>query len=113
MLHRPQDHAYKRGRWGEKVTLGYLPHKKLKLLEKNFRSSAGEVDLIRQYRDIIAFVEVRYWPDNIFYAAPEFIDQEKYRRIIQTSHQYLSSHSDASQQDCRLDVVTLLEEQKI
>ncbi len=108
----PQGNPYQRGRWGERVALEYLSRKKLKLLEKNFRSTAGEIDLIMQDRDIIVFIEVRYRSNNNFHAALESIDHAKCHRIILTSSQYLSLHPDASRKDCRFDVVTLSGKQR-
>ncbi len=104
--------SYQRGRWAEQTALEYLLTKKLKLLDKNFRSPFGEIDLIMQDKDIILFIEVRYRSNNHFYTALESISKKKCERIISTSYQYLSKNRSASQLDCRFDVVTLSGPQK-
>ncbi|MFB3100771.1 MAG: YraN family protein [Gammaproteobacteria bacterium] len=104
--------SYQRGRWAEQTALEYLLTKKLKLLDKNFRSSFGEIDLIMQDNSIILFIEVRYRSNNHFYTALESISKKKCERIISTSYQYLSKNRSASQLDCRFDVVTLSGPQK-
>jgi len=99
--------SYQRGRWAEQTALEYLLTKKLKLLDKNFRSTIGEIELIMQDKNIILFIEVRYRSSNHFHTALESINRKKCERIIATSHQYLSEHRSASQLDCRFDVVAL------
>ena len=99
--------SYLRGRWAEQTALEYLLGKKLKLLEKNYRSTFGEIDLIMQDKNIILFIEVRYRSSKHFYTALESINRKKCERIIATSHQYLFENRSASQLDCRFDVVAL------
>jgi putative endonuclease len=99
--------SYQRGRWAEQAALEYLSTKKLKLLDKNFRSAFGEIDLIMQDENILLFIEVRYRSNNHFHTALESINRKKCERIIATSHQYLSENRSASQLDCRFDVVAL------
>ena len=99
--------SYQRGRWAEQTALEYLLTKKLKLLEKNFRSQFGEIDLIMQDKSIILFIEVRYRSSDHFHTALESINKKKCVRIISTSHQYLSENRCASQLNCRFDVVVL------
>jgi putative endonuclease len=99
--------SYQRGRWAEQTALEYLLSKKLKLLDKNFRSAFGEIDLIMQDKNIILFIEVRYRSSNHFHTALESINRKKCDRIISTSYQYLTENRSASQLDCRFDVVAL------
>jgi len=99
--------SYLRGRWAEQTALEYLLTKKLKLLDKNFRSAFGEIDLIMQDKNIILFIEVRYRSSNHFHTALESINRKKCERIIATSHQYLSENRSASQLYCRFDVVAI------
>jgi len=99
--------SYQRGRWAEQTALEYLLREKLKLLERNFRSVFGEIDLIMQDKNIICFIEVRYRSDNHFHTALESINKNKCERIIVTSQQYLTQNRTASHLDCRFDVVVL------
>lgn len=104
--------SYLRGRWAEQAALKYLQTKNLKLLEKNFRSTFGEIDLIMQDKNIILFIEVRYRSNNHFHTALESINRQKCERIIITSNHYLSQNRIASQMDCRFDVVALSGDQE-
>jgi len=99
--------SYQRGRWAEQTALEYLLTKKLKFLDKNYRSAFGEIDLIMRDKNIVLFIEVRYRSSNHFHTPLESINRKKCERIIATSHQYLSENRSASQLDCRFDVVAL------
>ena len=99
--------SYLRGRWAEQTALEFLLHAKLKLMERNFRSAFGEIDLIMQDKDVLCFIEVRYRSDNYFHTALESINKKKCERIIITSQQYLTQNRIASHLDCRFDVVIL------
>jgi putative endonuclease len=104
--------SYQRGRWAEQIALEYLLTEKLKLLDRNFRSASGEIDLIMQDKSIILFIEVRYRSSNHFHTALESINRKKCERIIITSNQYLSQNRGASRMDCRFDVVAISGNQK-
>ena len=104
--------SYLRGRWAEQVALEYLLDKKLKLLEKNFRSAFGEIDLIMQDKNILLFIEVRYRSSNYFHTALESINRKKCERIIITSNQYLIQNRGTAHMDCRFDVVALSGQQE-
>jgi putative endonuclease len=99
--------SYLRGRWAEQTALEFLLHEKLKLLERNFRSIFGEIDLIMQDKNIICFIEVRYRSDNHYHTALESINERKCKRIIITSQQYLTQNRTAAHMDCRFDIVVL------
>lgn len=81
------------GDLGEKIAENYLREKGYKILDKNFRySKLGELDIVAQKDNDIAFVEVKtrlktgpggFWPeDNITY--------QKQKKLIKLSQVYLS-----------------------
>ena len=47
------------GYYGENVVAYYLKKKGYTILKRNFCVKGGEIDIIAQYEDIIAFVEVK------------------------------------------------------
>ena len=97
------------GRIAEDAACRYLQQQGLQLLERNFRSPAGEIDLIMQDRDIIVFIEVRYRSSNQVTSAQETIDYRKCRRIIKSGARYLQKHRLCNTALCRFDVVVLLQ----
>lgn len=94
-----------RGALAEQWAAHYLQEQGLKLIEKNYRSRFGEIDLIMQDGSTLVFVEVRLRRNAHFGGAAASIDIRKQQRIIRTSQQYLSTlaHTPA----CRFDAVLL------
>lgn len=102
------------GKLAEDKALEFLQQKNLTLLERNYRTQQGEIDLVMQDQDTLVFVEVRARSNSDFLAAVETIDTGKRRHIIKASEHYLQAHRINSA--CRLDVITFsgsLEKSKI
>jgi putative endonuclease len=95
-----------RGKLAETMAAEYLQKQGLKLLKRNFRTKAGEIDLIMQHEDIIVFVEVRYRAKVSYMHAIETIDKFKVQKIIQASRYFLQSWVGAGNL-FRFDIVTL------
>lgn len=79
----------------------------LKHLGSNFRTPAGEIDLILQDGKTIVFVEVRSRSSNKYMDTVESINPQKVDRIINASRQYLQYHGITESAFCRFDIVTL------
>lgn len=47
------------GRFGEEIAVKYLKQKGYKILERNFRTKLGELDIVCRQRKVIVFVEVK------------------------------------------------------
>ena len=47
------------GNWGEDAAVRYLKTRGYEILDRNYRSSWGEIDIIARQRDVLAFVEVK------------------------------------------------------
>jgi putative endonuclease len=98
--------AYRRGRWAEDAALAYMQDRGLKLLQRNYRTRFGEIDLIMTDADILVLVEVRYRARNDFATAIESIDRAKCERILRSGEHYLQQRHKADIQ-CRLDAVII------
>ncbi|NND80831.1 MAG: YraN family protein [Gammaproteobacteria bacterium] len=94
------------GNRAEKLALDYLRKQGLSLLEKNYRSRFGEIDLIMRQNDYLVFVEVRYRKSGDYGGALASIDQRKQRKLRRTAETYLQRHK-ASDQACRFDILCL------
>lgn len=94
-----------RGAQAEQWAAHYLQKQGLKLVERNYRSRFGEIDLIMQDGATLVFVEVRLRKNGDFGGAAASIDIHKQQRLIRTSQQYLSGL--ARTPACRFDAVLL------
>ncbi|MCL1886903.1 MAG: YraN family protein [Betaproteobacteria bacterium] len=93
------------GQAGEDAALAYLLTQGLTLVERNFSSRMGEIDLIMKDRDTLVFVEVRKRGRNDFGSAVASITHAKQQRLVKTAQLFLQKLSKIP--PCRFDVVAL------
>jgi len=96
-----------RGRDAEQLARQHLQAQGLKLLQCNYHSRHGEIDLVMQDRDSVVFVEVRYRRQARFGSAAESVDRHKQSRLIACAQHYLLTHPRTARMPCRFDVVTV------
>ena len=98
----------KKGAFAEEAALDFLRSKGLVLVARNYRTRAGEIDLIMRELDTLVFIEVRLRLPSIYAAAAETIIHRKQARIIKASQHYLQHYvADRAAQvpNCRFDVM--------
>lgn len=78
------------GKFGEEYTAKYLKKKGYKIIEKNFHSRFGEIDIIAQNKSIIAFVEVKTRTEDALFAPREAVDFKKQQKCFKTAQYYLA-----------------------
>jgi len=100
------DKRLKLGREGEEAAVAYLKKKGYRILEKNFRSKLGEVDIITEKRGTIVFIEVKARADHQYGHPFNAITPAKQRKIIQVAQTYLAKHR-LMENSARFDVVGL------
>lgn len=103
------------GRRGEDVARRFLKRQGLKILARNYRCRAGEVDLIALDRstrrqmgaETVAFVEVKTRSSDR-YTDPEFaVDARKRDHLVKVARHYLAHH-DAADLNVRFDVLAIV-----
>ncbi len=78
----------------------------LQIVAQNFRTKAGEIDLIMRHEDTLVFVEVRYRRTVEFGLPVETISAAKRRKVVRAAAHYLTTL--VTIPDCRFDVITLI-----
>ncbi len=77
------------GKMGEDLVCNFLAEKGYNILERNFHSRWGEVDIIAEAEGVLAFVEVKT-RKSIAYGTPaEYVTAAKMKKIIKTAFTYL------------------------
>jgi len=94
-----------KGRTGEAAAAFFLEEKGMRILEKNFRSRTGEVDIIALDGDILVFAEVKTWSAYGIDALEQALDVKKQRKIIETSKYFLFLHREYRYMAVRFDVI--------
>ncbi|WP_321394936.1 YraN family protein [uncultured Desulfuromusa sp.] len=95
------------GAWGEDQAVEYLRLQGMKILERNYRTPVGEIDIIARNKKILLFVEVKTRRSVAFGSPQEAVGIRKQRQIIRTGQWYLQEHKCAKLQP-RFDVVAVL-----
>jgi len=92
------------GKEGERLAEQYLKKKGYKLVERNYRCAAGELDLIVLDRRVVVFVEVKTRTGHGFGSPLEAVAYHKQQKMIQAA-QFFLSEKRLHQRDARFDVV--------
>lgn len=94
-----------KGRAAESLACHYLRQQGLELIDQNFHSRHGEVDLIMQHRDSLVFVEVRYRKNLDFGGALASITPQKQQKLRKTALYYMQLKG--REFNARFDVVAI------
>ena len=92
------------GALGETVAAAHLEAQGLKVVDCNFRTRYGEVDLIAEDSGTLVFVEVKTRRSLAFGAPEESVTPRKRARLAKVAAAYLQLHG-IEQRDWRIDVV--------
>jgi len=94
------------GKEGEDRAARFLAKQGYKILERNYSTPQGEIDLIALHRGEIVFVEVKT-RTNEAYGAPELaVNPRKQMRMIKAALGYIK-YKKLHQVPCRFDVVAI------
>lgn len=96
------------GRKGEDEAVRFLSSLGYRLLERNYRSRFGEVDLIAKDGAAIVFVEVKTRASDLYGTPKHSVDNRKQRRISLASQDYMVRNG-LTESEARFDVVSIME----
>lgn len=94
------------GALGENIAADHLQKLGFRIHERNVCSSLGEIDIVAQEGNTLAFVEVRTRQGNSFGTPEESITARKKRRLCQLAESYLE-RCDRPFEGYRIDVVVI------
>lgn len=83
-------HNRKLGKEGEKIARSYLKKSGWKILEKNYKTPFGEIDIIAKKDDIVAFIEVKTRLSDIFGLPSEAVTAQRKLRYIRGANYYFA-----------------------
>jgi putative endonuclease len=94
------------GEKGESLAAWYLRKKGYKIIEQNYRSHLGEIDIIAKEKQTIVFVEVKS-RRSVRYGSPKFaVTPKKQRKISMVALYYLKTTRQTDVK-ARFDVVAI------
>lgn len=112
MAKRAND-SRKRGMQYEEIAAEYLRKKGFVILQRNFCSRYGEIDLVARDGRYLVFVEVKYRATDKGGHPLEAVDARKQRRILKTADFYCLCHGYGEDMPCRFDVIGMSGEEII
>ncbi len=100
---RSLPHTRARGKLGEQEAALWLEARGYRILERNLRNKAGEIDLIADHAGTLCFLEIKARASRDYGLAIEAISPAKQKRLIRAARLYLAYHPWAG--PCRFDVL--------
>lgn len=95
------------GRLAEKTGAEFLKRKGYKILELNYKTKVGEIDIIAKEKETICFVEVKGRHSLNFGNPSEAVNFRKQQRIAKAAAFYLKINN-LMERACRFDVLSVL-----
>lgn len=91
----------------EELAAEYLLGRGYRILERNYRTRTGEIDIVAEDRNTLVFVEVKYRRDASCGSPLAAVDIRKQQKIARTARCYLLRKGCGTETDCRFDVVAI------
>ncbi len=94
------------GRAGEDQAADYLAEQGYRVLERNYSTRSGEIDLIALHQGEVVFVEVKTRTSDAFGPPELAVDPRKQSRMVKAALAYIK-YKKLHQMPCRFDVVAI------
>ena len=104
-----QKNFYKKffGKIGEKKAAEFLKKKGYKIIEVNYKTHYGEIDIIAKDGETLCFVEVKYRKNKSCGDPLEAVNYRKQKNICQVALFYMMKKGLNEWTPCRFDVVSV------
>ncbi|HSX58230.1 MAG TPA: YraN family protein [Candidatus Saccharimonadales bacterium] len=94
------------GKSGEEQAAEFLRKQGYKIIEQNFRSVFGEIDIIAHDKDTLVYVEVKTRSSSAFGAPEEAVGYKKLQHLLKAAAFYRSVRNNLPDLE-RIDVVAI------
>lgn len=95
----------------EQMAEAYLAEEGYQILQRNFYTKFGEIDLIAKDGKYLVFIEVKYRADSAKGHPLEAVDLRKQLRIKRAAQFFLLRYRYGNDMPCRFDVIGILGEE--
>jgi putative endonuclease len=106
LIHPPEARRAQ-GDAAEERACGHLERSGFTIVERNYRTKVGEIDIVARKGDALVFVEVRSLESADYGTPEESVTPAKRRRIVAAARQYLSNVPPSSWREARFDVIAI------
>ena len=95
------------GDYGEEKASRYLLQHGYSIIERNFRTNSGEIDIIAVKDGVVVFLEVKSLPKGVPELLKTELNSRKLQRIVKTSKYFLLKHREYNNSCIRYDVIVI------
>lgn len=95
-----------RGKKGEKKAERFLRKSGFEIIENNYRTSVGEIDIIARKDGVLVFIEVKNRSNSKFGTGAEAVTEKKQTKIIKSAQIYMKKFF-GGETRCRFDVISI------
>ena len=89
------------GDFGENCVVEYIKKSGYEVIEKNYHTRFGEIDIIAKDKECTVFIEVKTRKSSLYGNASEYVNPKKQEKIIKSALSYLK---DIENTEIRFDV---------
>ena len=94
------------GQQGESIASSLLEEKGYKILSRNWKIGANEIDIIAETDNFIIFVEVKTRSENYLEHPRTAVAASKQKTIIRAANQYIHKYN--IDKESRFDIITII-----
>jgi putative endonuclease len=94
------------GQWGEATAAGYLAKHGYTLLERNYHTAHGEIDIVASKAGVLTFVEVKTRSSHSFAYPEDSVTRRKQAHLLSAAAEYLQAHPESSE-SWQFDVIAI------
>ena len=99
------------GQKAEDIAAEYLSQMKIKVVDRNYRTRYGEIDIVAKDKKEFIFVEVKAKSTSRYGRPYEMVTGKKQKKLISTSKSYLMDNGFEIEKDSwRIDVISIDDE---
>lgn len=93
------------GQMYEETAAVWLRRKGYEIIQRNYSTRWGEIDIIAERKGVVHFIEVKGRKQGAWFHPEETVNKSKIRRIYQTALMYTST--DKKNRDFSIDVIAI------
>ncbi|HLI50543.1 MAG TPA: YraN family protein [Thermomicrobiaceae bacterium] len=95
------------GNAGERLAARHLEDQGLRIIDRQWRGKAGEIDLAALDGETLVIVEVKTRRGRRFGDAEEAVDEAKSERLLALGEEYTAAHPEHRERFWRVDLVAI------
>jgi putative endonuclease len=94
------------GKWGEDAAARHLEAHGYRVLDRNYHTSHGELDIVASLDGVLVFVEVKTRSSHSFAYPEDSVNLRKQAHLLSAAQDYLQSHPECPD-NWRFDVIAI------